>query len=226
MKGFIFIVLLVVVIITTGCVQSGSTKSIISPTPTSAECNYRSGYFDSCNGICYDGETQMCCGGTIYNAKESENVCCGGKVYPYQSGWDCCPDTYLNRWIDNSQVWFNTSNQHCCSGKVTNGGGTTGWYGTTKQWQDCGNSCYDTRTQSCCEPWEINGSYTIQEGKAGCCKDISVPLPQDLKCDPTNGRLISKNQTSSGCTSGYGQGSCWEQLRQQPPQENFKMQYH
>jgi len=224
MRYLFLIVLVVAIIITAGCVQSKPATSKVITASTPAQCNFSNAVdgFDNCNGICYDSETQMCCGGTIYNAKLGDNVCCGGKLYPYQSGWDCCPNRFLKRWIndsqDNSQVWFNTSTDHCCGGKLTPGGGPTGWYGTTKQWQDCGNSCYDTGTQSCCEDFigtenNVTIIYNVKQGKSSCCKDLPGPLPEDLKCNPNNGLITPKNQTSSSCIGGTGPYSCYEENR-------------
>ena len=230
MKYIFFIVLLVLVIITAGCVQPGPATSKVTPTPTAATCNYANeivGY-DSCNGICWDWETQTCCGGTIYNTKFTETVCCGGKVYPYQSGWDCCPDTFLKRWIndtqDNSQVWFNTSTDHCCGGKVTSGGGLTGWYGTTKQWQDCGNSCYDTGTQSCCQGWDSNANKSVKivkQGKDSCCKDLPYPLSEDQQCN-IDGSITRKSGSSICDSFGQGSAACYNE-KQNSIRENARL---
>jgi len=225
MRYLHLIILLLAVVITAGCVNPEprfypNPEIIPTPTATVTTCNYVNEFwgYDSCNGICWDYETQTCCGGIIYNKKFIENVCCGGKLYQYQSGWDCCPNTFLKRWRndsqDNSQVWYNTSTHHCCAGKVTVSGGTTGWYGTTKQWQDCGNTCYDTtlQTQSCCkilkqEGTEIIAVYSLKD-KNKCCEDLPFLIPEDQKCDPTNGQISPKNRTSMGCPGSGSGGGC------------------
>jgi hypothetical protein len=227
MKYLLFMILLVAIIITAGCVQQSPATSKITPVPTEAKCNVSVVIFgpDSCNSICYDWQTQMCCGGTIYNAKTSENVCCGGKLYQRQGGWECCPNTDTKRWInasvDNSQIWFNTSTHHCCAGKLTPG--PNGWYNSHKQWQDCGNSCYDTQTQSCCinviSPGGPNVPAVIimnvRQGKSSCCKDRTIP--EDMRCNPETGSVTLKGSSGSDCPPGYDPYSCYQRNKQYSP---------
>jgi len=218
MRYLLLIVLLLAIFLDAGCVQTHPIPSKITTKPTTSECYYANSVegYDSCNGICWDWKSQTCCGGVIYNVPMKENVCCGGKLYPYQSGWECCPATYLKRWTnstqDNSQVWFNTSTHHCCGGKVTIGGGSTGWYGTTRQWQECGNSCYDTGTQSCCRFWKQENNdtfavYTVKEGRRSCCLNLTFQIPENNRCNPEDGSITQNNTGMGDNCKGFLDGS-------------------
>jgi len=82
MKYLLFIVVLVAVLITAGCVQPGPAKKV-----TSCDEKYR------CNDICYQ-EPGTCCSGKFYPS-DNNNItyCCGGKMVPYGQG-ACCGDTF------------------------------------------------------------------------------------------------------------------------------------
>jgi len=191
MKYLFFIILLVGVIITAGCMQPGPAKKV-----TLCDEKYR------CNGICYP-EVGTCCGGIYYPIDNNiVTTCCGGKMYPFLQGtccdesWypknnttgetgsgECCPDPkefyYHPAWRDYEQVWINTNTQHCCGGKVAPGG--------TGVWKICGDTCYDTSTQSCCF------DRSVHEGKSSCCLDQPSP-PAGMHCNKDTGSLFTEGQ--------------------------------
>jgi hypothetical protein len=72
MRYFLLFILLVIVVLTTGCV-SESGKKFFKPTPTPTPPNYL-----NCNGTWYDGDYQTCCGNEVY-INRSGLVCHDGK---------------------------------------------------------------------------------------------------------------------------------------------------
>jgi hypothetical protein len=224
MKYLLFIVLLVAVIITAGCVQPGPTKfypkSTVVTTPTSTECKY-----NTCNGICYYNGSHQCCGGRVYDIDDGS--CCGGIIHDYYKDpgtccggkWyvdgtrpkgECCPN---NRPFDDftqnyKAVWINTSTQHCCAGKIVAGGKSIRF---GYEWTDCGNSCYDRQTQSCCISWKREKNehiavYTVKEGRTSCCQNLSFQIPENNRCNEDGS--ITENNTGIGDNcKGFSDGS-------------------
>jgi len=124
MRYLLFIVLLVAVVITAGCVQSGSTKSKVVPTPVVTSCEKK------CNEICYDPSKQSCCFGTILDGKwreessdgscnnlnfRSTNVAyeewyCGGVRYHLNEDISCC-----------NGISYNDDRSSCNNGQIFQG---------------------------------------------------------------------------------------------------------
>jgi len=161
MKYLLLIVLLVAVIITTGCVQPGPAKKV-----TSCGEKYR------CNGICYP-ELGTCCGGIWYPVDNNNiRVCCGGKMVLYGKG-TCCGGKYYS-WPPYGTccggIFYTTPpDGTCCDGKwyvkgtpgeccpnpilinsnegvsrfFTNGHEVPSWQNYTQVW-------INTDTQHCC----------------------------------------------------------------------------
>jgi hypothetical protein len=233
MRYLLICILLVTVILTAGCTieKSGPgyiPKSTINPSPTSTECKY-----DTCSGICYYNRSQQCCGdrlydvddgkccgGIIYDYYKDRGTCCDGKWYTYGTKGECCPNPSSN-YLQNEQEWINTSTHHCCAGKVVSGGEGIQ---SGIEWQDCGNSCYNPRTHSCCgsfihENNEIIPVKIIKEGRNSCC--LGLPIPENMTCNPSDGSLVTKQPNV--CTTGYGGGSCYDQAIQNMPRTPY---YH
>ena len=157
MKCILSIILLVVVLMTAGCVQSGSTQSKVVPTPVVTSCE------NKCNDICFDPSKQTCCFGKIldgsWREESSNRSCmnlnfastnisyyewyCGGARYHSNEDIGCC----------NGTIYY-YSTMHCCQGKMKNGAGT---------YPNCGDSCYNPNWESCC-----NGVVCNSAGKE-CC---------------------------------------------------------
>ena len=84
MKFLLCVVLLAIVIITAGCVQSVPEKKV-----TSCDEKYR------CNDICYK-EPGTCCAGRFYPMDYNNNTyCCGGEMVRYEKG-TCCGGKYYS----------------------------------------------------------------------------------------------------------------------------------
>lgn len=240
MRYLLICILLVIVILTAGCTigKSGPgyiSKSTITPSPTSTECKY-----DTCNGICYYNGSQQCCGDLLYDVHDGQccggimhdyykdpgtccdgkwyakGNCCNGKWYAYGTKGQCCPDPIVEKYSKYEQVWINTSTHHCCAGKVVSGG--VGIQSGIYEYIDCGNSCYNPRTHSCCgsfihENNEIIPVDIIQEGRNSCC--IGLTIPENMTCNPSTGAIVAKQPKV--CTTGYGGGSCYDQAIQNRP---------
>jgi len=234
MKYLLFTVLLVAVILSAGCVQSEPAVSKVTPPPTSTECQY-----STCNGVCYYNGSQKCCGSRLYDVNDGEccagimhdyrkdmGTCCGGKWYVYGTKGECCP--YKLVYDDFTQnyeaVWINPTIQHCCGGKVVSGGKEISGSIT---WKECGDSCYNPITQSCCisypllERNETMGTYreiipgstvfsTVKEGFNSCCKDLSFQIPEDSKCNPNDGSITWKQ--TGGAIHCVPNGYCYEDI--------------
>jgi len=148
-----------------------------------------------CGGKMYDGYSRDCCGDIMYSRKESiSSSCCGGKRYPHNiTGWTCC-----------AGIWYDISTHHCCEGKVESGAVGGGW-------AKCGETCYQPMIQTCCYSHSPSPPYQIiKQGVKSCCADLPFTIPEDMKCNPNNGDITSKNSSGSSCTSGSGPGSCYE----------------
>jgi hypothetical protein len=179
MKYFILIVVVIAVILTTGC-----TSRDISNDPWScgnAQYTWHekiSKGIGCCNGtvynltenscctsfypltkeVIYDGDTQRCCNGVVYN-RDTPQDCCNYRTLYNTNTQGCCRFDVYNKDIqgccvqdDYHQVIFNKTDQHCCNRTVVSGGG---------MWDTCGSQCYNMDTQSCC-----NGE--IKDGVGAC----------------------------------------------------------
>ena len=209
----LFIILLVAVIIITGCVSKNKETVVIPtqtlkptitiPTPTITLCEKK------CNEICYDPSKQSCCFGTILDGKwreessdrscnnlnfKSTNIAyeewyCGGVRYHLNEDISCCNGTS-----------YNDDTNHCNKGKIE-----AGKVISTQEQQKysrtlcgstscpngffcCNNACYDpleTNTGYCC------GGSPCTKGW-GCCAG---------KCyNPANSHCCG----SSLCPIGWG----------------------
>jgi hypothetical protein len=155
-----------------------------------------------CGGKMYDGYSNDCCGDVMYSREESmSSWCCGGKMYPnIGNGWSCC--AYSRP--DLNGIWYNENTQHCCEGKVESGAQGGGW-------AKCGEICYQPITQSCCRGWDSNTNKSviiIKQGKDSCCIDLPFQIPDDQKCNPTDGSITPKNYTGYNCKGNYGPAGC------------------
>ena len=236
MKYLLLIVLLVAVIITTGCVQPGPAKKV-----TSCGEKYR------CNGICYP-EVGTCCGG-IWYVEGTPGECCPKTTY---DGYGL-PRYFTNgveypSWKNYTQVWINTDTQHCCAGKVAPGGLWTGDPPelskvrsilkkekitiedrvslVVNQWSDCGeNTCYDQKTQSCCPvapvKYNVETTYKIQPGKASCCVDTPKIKGVDGNMydgDPTSGNIFNPGwEIPKNCRANVGGSLSCGPIGRSPP---------
>jgi hypothetical protein len=162
----------------------------------------------------------------MHDYNKDMGTCCGGKWYVYGTKGECCPNTLV--FDDFSQnygaVWINTTNQHCCGGKVVSGGKSISGSIT---WGECGDSCYNPITQSCCifysqEGNETIGTLTEKEGFNSCCKDLQFQIPEDMECNPKTGDITLKNSTGINCKPGImGPGSCYDYYRRFWPGGDF-----
>jgi hypothetical protein len=219
MKYLLFIVVLVVVVITAGCVNPeprSYPNSKITPTPTVISCDNWA-IPTKCNGICYNSyqndccegkiyprekvggsHTGNCCGGKWYPGKWNYNPCCAGEMYAYDGVTACCPVEYTNEPYDSniSHSLYNTSTQHCCAGKVLSGGIKVGNMGDN--WEDCGDTCFDHSTQSCCVSGsEVNKpNYIVKQGYQVCCKD--KPKLEGWCCNADTGEFSSEASGACG----------------------------
>jgi len=159
MKYLLFIVL-VTAIIAAGCV-SGNKETVVTPAPTPNV------WLKNCSGVEYDSRYQICCGSTLHKSE----------LYGYQ----CCGEKYISDVVDNlfccSGESYNTTNFHCCNGKVEP-------EGRSYDYEDCGNTCYDKRTDSCC-----NGQVTKGILKFSLCGNLCYNFYEQTCC---YGQLCSK----------------------------------
>jgi hypothetical protein len=151
MKYLLLIVLLVAVMLTTGCVSYRGFCGGQIITSEGQEC---------CGGTTvYNTQYQKCCGGTtVYNYTPIfdhpfvfKQTCCEGKVY--STNYDCCRimrnGTFIEKVYDNG-------NQSCCYADE--------YYDTATI------KVYDTNTQKCC-------CGEIREGSEGGCCPGPNPFP-------------------------------------------------
>jgi hypothetical protein len=177
MKYFVLIVVMVAVILTTGC-----TSRDISNDPWScgnAQYTWHEKIamnMGCCNGSVINNTEYSCCeqdypstNKTVYN--RHTRGCCNGVTYD-RNTQDCCNDVVYNKDTqgccrfdvynkdtqgccaknDYIKVIFNKADQHCCNRTVVSGGG---------KWDTCVSQCYNRDTQSCC-----NGE--IKDGVGAC----------------------------------------------------------
>jgi hypothetical protein len=237
MKYLLFIVLLVTIIITAGCVQPGPATSKVTPTPTPTSCE------NKCNDICYDIVRNDCCGGTIYPHNYNNfktGFCCGEKWYPTNKTGTCCGGTmydYKGTCCGDIMYSYNDSKyKTCCGGKLysyeRDYPSQYGWEccsgvwittetdhccagkvepGKSKNgfWEKCGDSCYDASTQSCCVGGseDYNPIYSVKQGRRVCCKD--TPKLEGYSCNPDSGVVMSTLEISKNCRANTdGSVSC------------------
>lgn len=208
MRHLLLIVLLVTVILSTGCTGGNEKISVpttqiptptnVIPIPTNTLCQKK------CNDVCYDPRKQSCCFGIIldgfwrehsqpglcYNLSYTTSIesqsewYCGGVIFHENDNLDCCNGITYN---------FNTT--HCCNGKIVTGG--------EGYWLNCGNSCYDLDNQSCC-----NGQ--IYNGFNRCCKsdNNSLICPSGQQCcDDKDKGPTCYNPETQWCQISFGSNS-------------------
>jgi hypothetical protein len=242
MRYVLFIIVLVGMLIVAGCVQPRPAKSKIPPSLTSSECKY-----DTCNGICYYNGSQKCCGGHLYKISDGAccagimhdshkdmGTCCGGKWYSYGTKGECCPNKLVfDDFTQNYEaVWIDTTIQHCCAGKVAAGGKKAVKIPSYGEWKDCGNSCFDTSSQSCCLSdagqmkwtasdirdwsWDPNITLTVYEGTNRCCTHGYLKLcaegmrccykdfgASEASCEDLKSKYCDINGYNTSCDSAY-----------------------
>lgn len=194
MKNLLFIVLLVIIIIASGCVN-------------------RDLWTANCGGIQYDLNHQYCCGNSVYTYEEMKGFfccgedrklyaehptpgssfsCCGGQVYNL-ANQGCCNDKTVydmtTQGCCNDKTVYSMANQHCCKGKVESGGGT---------WDECGDKCYSPNTQSCCYE-DVN--KTVHEGVDSCC--VGKSLPKGYSCNTGSGSIYNKSEAATQLPYDY-----------------------
>ncbi len=200
MRKIPFVFLLVMVLLSAGCVNE--KNSAATPSPTLATCKAK------CNGICYDPDKMTCCygeladgkwsawsdgchnkqgdlfcGGKIYpNGTVADPSCCGGKLWDRSGNQWCCANYSVPKsWVGqgsyggydawvNGGTVFDGTTQHCCNGNVVQGG-------PRKDWSTCGITCYNTATQTCYQdgiysgPSRNCGNKLLCQSGMKCCDD-------------------------------------------------------
>jgi hypothetical protein len=205
MKYLLLTILLIELLLITGCVSEN--KNILNTTQTLCE--------KKCNDICYDPNKQMCCNGYLYEGNWEKfdfgGGCCGGVIIRSYENKSCCngiPYNFKTHSCENGIIYnfktqnvcdgivYNISSHYCCFGKIIEGAtySTCGFscYNYLSQhccngvveegggpWKSCGNLCYNTRTQSCC-----NG--IIYRGSMRCCERYQLQIcPEGMACCST-----------------------------------------
>jgi hypothetical protein len=153
MKFPIIFFLLVIIIITAGCVgdPQGRTRY--------------------CGFIKYDIYEGFCCGSTFYASQERSSVgCCNGVSYNLDSQF-CC----------DGVIYSSRTTQHCCNGKVASGGGSWQDCGSSQCYRSDTQSCcrgvvYNTTDQDCC------GAVVYDKTNQACCNEKTVYNPTNQHC--------------------------------------------
>lgn len=212
MKYLIFIVLLVALLLTAGCV-SDNKKTVITPAPTPVPttiiptptlCK------NNCSGVCYDPGRQSCCYGTILTGKWKEVMAvsgdcynessssmtdewyCGGVLHHSGDGIFCCNGTA-----------YNTKTHHCC-------GGLSVQAGPYEDYGNCGSTCYKYSEKTCC-----NYTTLFAGAHLTCCGRSTCPENQNccngvcfdyLKSSCCNGTIVSGYNRCCYQTTYYKSG--------------------